>query len=400
MESSTGPPRPAPGARGVPEEAATVGDGTAPVDPAAEGVPDATTKEDGRRAAQARLEEATRALGGRVPLPLPEARDWSERPLPEIDRDALLAERAESQAELVAARATLGLAHLPPVEAVVEAVLEAPAGESSAPEEPEFDPEPLRQAAAAVAAASVVSEFEAEPAGFPDEDDKSLQAAEEALAEAQAARDGVELARRRTVGGLISGTGMSIVIAALGWAPWWYVVPIALITILTADLRVSGTTARETSIRAARELGAIGVAGPEGLARIRGLRQEQEATRATVDPPGDARRDALLRWAELAPGEDPAEVEALIERRAGEIRAAQEARAAAQAQAPAEPAPPAAPTPAPDLPEKVRKLAERLAQEAEQTITQVDEQLAELDRIEFARRSLDWHEARAALDAA
>ncbi|MGH9011888.1 MAG: hypothetical protein ACRDYF_18870, partial [Acidimicrobiia bacterium] len=56
---------------------------------------------------------------GFVPLTVEEARTLIAEPVPEIDRDALLAERAEAEAQLRAAEATLGI---PPPASIGESV--------------------------------------------------------------------------------------------------------------------------------------------------------------------------------------------------------------------------------------------------------------------------------------
>ena len=65
---------------------------------------------------------------------------------------------------------------------------------------------------------------------------------------------------------------------------------------------------------------------------------------------------------------------------------------------PAEPAPvPAPPVPAPvtPTPAPVRALAERLSKEGREALARIEAQLAALDRVELAKKSLEWHEAQA-----
>src|SRR5439155_26503729 len=73
----------------------TVGEGAAPVDSTAP-------------PAEARPEAAGAGVDGFVPLTLEEARALMTGALAEVDRSALLAERAEAEAQLRAAEATLG----------------------------------------------------------------------------------------------------------------------------------------------------------------------------------------------------------------------------------------------------------------------------------------------------
>jgi hypothetical protein len=275
---------------------------------------------------------------------------------------------------------------------------------------------------------------------------------------------------RRLVGALISATGMAIVIGALGWNIYWLLVPIALIAMMTVDLRVAGHAAREASVEAARELAAVGVTGAEGLGRIRFERARIEEAEARLAAARAGRDAAYARFDELAPGRVPSEVDEVIAdyeadraaRQAAlaarheqlaarrEEPAAQEAALAARtrvdaAPAPAEPesassgsapeaAPEAPPVPAiatewwfgekgsptgpsptgpvraepapaavapteppiavPPPPAPVRALAERLSAEGREALARIEVQLAALERVELAKRSLEWHESR------
>ena len=67
-----------------------------------------------------------------------------------------------------------------------------------------------------------------------------LGTAESAFARALEIQEDLPAAWRRLVGALISATGMAIVVGALGWNVYWLLVPIALIAILTVDLRRPG----------------------------------------------------------------------------------------------------------------------------------------------------------------
>jgi hypothetical protein len=71
----------------------------------------------------------------------------------------------------------------------------------------------------------------------------------------------------------------------------------------------------------------------------------------------------------------------------------------ASAAPPPEPAPPPPPPePAPPAPAPVRALAERLSAEGREALARIEAQLAALDRLELAKRSLEWHEAHSTRD--
>jgi hypothetical protein len=315
-------------------------------------------------------------------MPATEARALIAQ-LPELDVAALMADRAEAMAELAAARRTLGLPETPP-----KAPARQPAPVAATPE---FDPAPLREAAQAVLETArhleVVGASSA-PEAADESDPGALAAADQAVADAEAAQDQLAAAWRRTVGALISGTGIAIVIAALGWPAWSYLIPIVLVAIVTADLRVAGSTAHQTSVRARNMLTALGVGGAEGLERVRERTQDQEAVSRRREEARRHHDEARARWSELAPGQDPAQVENLVARRRMTVTApVAGARPVVEAE------------PEDDLPatvdDPVRALALRLAREARDTITLVEDQLAVAARLEHARRSLEWHERQA-----
>jgi hypothetical protein len=353
-----------------------------------------------------------------------------------VDRGALLAERAEAEAQLRAAEATLGI---PPPATNGQAGAQEeepdavdPGGQTPASEGTEpavagssLDFDVLRRAADAAReaddelarAASEAAErpLPTEPSADPGPD--QLRTAESAFARALEIREDLPAAWRRLVGALISATGMAIVVGALGWSAYWLLVPIALIAIMTVDLRVAGKSAVEASTQAARELASVGVAGTGGLDQIRLERARiEEAESRLAD--ARARRDAAYaEFEEMAPGRVPSEVESIIADHEAELaEAAAKAEAEAQALAKAEaearqaeadekaaarqaeppvPAPaaeadqPPAPVPAP-----VRALAERLSAEGRQALARIEAQLAALDRVELAQRSLKWHDER------
>jgi hypothetical protein len=232
-----------------------------------------------------------------------------------LDRDTLLAERAEAEAQMRAAEATLGITPT------------AQNGETAHEQEPDeatqktqdvnapdgaltLDVEELRQAAAAARAADdelaqAASEAERPPGG-----DAQLRTAESALDRALEIQEDLPAAWRRLVGALISATGMAIVIGALGWNIYWLLVPIALIAILTVDLRLSGKAARQVSAETAHELAAVDVAEALEWIRVDGAStDEAEARLATARANREA---AYARFEELAPGRLPSEVEEII----------------------------------------------------------------------------------------
>jgi hypothetical protein len=405
-----------------------------------------------------------------------------------VDRETLLAERAEAEAQLRAAEATLGNAA--PENNGGGGAEEEPGkgaqnshtvdGEEAAASH-SLDVAELRRAAAMARAADdalaraasaatgrpLSSGTPAGPAGDP------LAPAESAFARALEIQEDLPAAWRRLVGALISATGMAIVIAALGWNTYWLLVPIALTAIMTVDLRVAGRAAREASADAARELASVGVAGDGGLGRVRQERARIEEAESRLVAARADRDAAYARFEALAPGRRPSEVEEIVaeyeaeraaraaadaaraaeaeaaeaktaDARATEARAAEaeavakapeaEAKAAEAEPAEAEPgepapasavtaewwfgskAPPAgrpepaaAPEPAPTStepepipaeaappPPPVRALAERLSAEGREALARIEAQLAALDRLELAKRSLEWHEAHAA----
>ena len=392
-----------------------------------------------------------------------------------LDRDTLLAERAEAEAQLRAAEATLGVAPT------------APNGEATAEQEPDeaaqkthdvdgpdagatLDVDELRRAAAAARsaddelarAASEAAERPPSGEAVPGSTAGSLGTAESAFARALELQEELPAAWRRLVGALISATGMAIVIGALGWNVYWLLVPIALIAVLTVDLRLAGRAAREASAQAARELASVGVEGTDGLDRIRLQRARMEEAEARLAAARANRDAAYARFEELAPGRRPSEVDEIIAEyeaeqaaRAEAAAARAEAEAAAQAEAEGPPevevaaaprsepepttaleperaaAPAAAmigaapdqaageppqrapkpagespvtatewwfgskeaPAPPPAASAPVKALAERLSAEGREALARIEAQLAALERVELAKKSLEWHEA-------
>src|SRR5581483_8696968 len=385
---------------------------------------------------------------GFVPLPEDEARALMTEALTGVDRSTLLAERAEAEAQMRAAEATLGLT--PPVangqpgarEEGGKAVEKSPAVEADGmkpvavgaltiADVPELDLAELRRAAASARAADdVLARAAFEAAERPPPAVGQLGTAESAFAEAAEIQEDLPAAWRRLVGALISATGMAIVIGALGWNTYWLLVPIALIAIMTVDLRLSGRAAREASAQAAKELAMVGVAGSDGLERVRQERARMEDAESRLAAARASRDAAYARFAELAPGRTPSELDDIIAEHEARLAARAEADTgriepdAGRAEAPepaaaAEPAgperpepvpqpaistewwfgsqtPPAPPVTAPAAPPPpVRALAERLSAEGRAALARIEAQLAALDRLELAKRSLEWHESRA-----
>ncbi len=162
-----------------------------------------------------------------------------------------------------------------------------------------------------------------------------LGTAESAFARALEIREELPATWRRLVGALISATGMAIVVGALGWNVYWLLVPIALIAILTVDLRLAGKTARETSTEAAHDAG-LGRRGRGRRARPGPLQRARTSDAEARLAAARAERDAAYaRFEELAPGRLPSEVDEII----AELEAEQTARAEARAEAAARPTP-------------------------------------------------------------
>jgi hypothetical protein len=360
----------------------------------------------------------------------------------DVDRNALLAERAEAEAQLRAAQATLGA---PPSG---NGRGDPAGGAEQEPDEPaqnrkdvdtrhgvdaELDVEALRRAAGLARAADDDLARAASEASGRVPGEQQLGTAESAFARSVEIQDEVPAAWRRLVGALISATGMAIVVGALGWTVYWLLIPIALIAIMTVDLRLAGKAAREASAEAASELASVGVAGADDLERIRRQRSRTEEIEGRLAAARAERDAAYARYEELAPGRRPSEVEEVIaeHEEALAARAAEAARVAADIDtlaveepevrveieiepvAGAEAAPAVeepvtavewwfgtkeAPSPPPAAPAPVRALAERLSAEGRDALARIEAQLAALDRIELAKKSLEWHEANGSPD--
>jgi hypothetical protein len=278
--------------------------------------------------------------GGFTPLSLEQAQALMSEALTGIDRDTLLAERAEAEAQLRAAEATLSVAdsdpngHTDDKQEREDSTQKPHNVEERGSPEPEFDVGALRAAAARArqaddelaAAASEASD------GPVTESGGHLGAAESAFARAMEIREELPATWRRLVGALISATGMAIVIGALGWNVYWLLVPIALIAILTVDLRVAGKHLRETSAEAAQALATVGGTGSEGLEVVRLQRRSADGAEARLAS-ARAERDAAYDLFEgLAPGRHPSEVDEIVAEWDAELAArAEAARAEADA---------------------------------------------------------------------
>jgi DNA repair exonuclease SbcCD ATPase subunit len=265
-----------------------------------------------------------------TPLSVEEARALMTDALTDLDRNTLLAERAEAEAQLRAAEATLGITPTAPngdgaAEQEQDGAVQNTLDVDSANGAVTLDVVELRRAAnAARMADDALARAASEAASRPPSGEAHLGTAESAFARALEIRDELPAAWRRLVGALISATGMAIVIGALGWNTYWLLVPIALIAILTIDLRLAGKAAREASAEAPEGTGEF-----ERIRRQRAELAEAEGRLATARADRDV---AYARFEELAPGRRPSEVEEVI----AEYEAEQTARAEAQAQAAAQ----------------------------------------------------------------
>jgi len=389
-----------------------------------------------------------------TPLSIEEAQALMSEALTGLDRSTLLAERAEAEAQVRAAQATLGISptalngdgplEQEPDEAVQNTLdVDAPNGAST------LDVAALRRAAATARIADdALARAASEAAGRPPAGEAQLGAAESAFARVLEIQEDLPAAWRRLVGALISATGMAIVVGALGWNTYWLLVPIALIAILTVDLRLSGRAAREASAQATQELATVGLEGVRALDLIREQRTHVDEAEVRLSRARADRDAAYAVFEELAPGRHPSEVEEIIAEYEAEQAARAEAEAAAQADAaraeaeaaaraeadaapanaegeveiepeaeaevvvpePAVEAPATAsqwwfgsteaPAPPPAASAPVRALAERLSAEGREALKRIEAQLAALERVELAKKSLEWHEANGSAEPA
>jgi hypothetical protein len=250
--------------------------------------------------------------------------------------------RAEAEAQLAAAKAQLA---------------ELDAAPPPCPPVPDIVPDVLRDAArdaleAEAEAAEAQRFLAAVPAG---PDLATLDAAEQALADAKSATADLPPAWRRTAGSLISATGMVIVIAALSWQPWVYLLPAALVVVITADLRVAAAAHREASTRAVEAMAATGLAGPEDLPAAQAKAKTAAAARARAEAAAERGGEAAAHWARLAPGTPPGEVDALLERLSSPVEPVVDPEA-----------------------QRARALATRLVEEAQRELDRIDAESAQL----------------------
>lgn len=254
----------------------------------------------------------------------------------------LAAARAEAEAQLAAARAAL-------------ADLDAAPGPS--PPVPAIVPDALRAAAREAREAAAEAEAAERFAGAlpPGPDLGVLEAAEVAQADAKNASADLPPAWRRTAGSLISATGMVIVIAALSWDAWVYLIPAALVVVITADLRVAASAHRAAQARAAETMAATGLSGPEDLPGAQAKARTAAAARARAATAAQRRDETAAHWVRLAPGTAPEDVEALISRLAAKMEPEVEPEAA-----------------------KARELAVKLVEDAQRELDRVDEQTRQL----------------------
>ncbi len=253
----------------------------------------------------------------------------------------LAAARADAVAQLESARATLAeLEAAPPC-----------------PPVPDIVPDVLRDAAreareAAVEATKAENFLAALP---PGPDIEQLDAADQALVDANRASADLPPAWRRSAGSLISATGMVIVIAALSWDAWVYLIPAALVVVITADLRVAASAHRSASARALEALAATGLAGPEELPGAQAKAKTVAAARGRAQAAATRRDEAAAHWARLAPGTPPEDVEKLIERLSTPVEPVIDPEA-----------------------ERARALAVKLVEDAQREIDRIDEQARQL----------------------
>jgi hypothetical protein len=182
-----------------------------------------------------------------------------------------------------------------------------------------------------------------------------LDEAEAALTDAKSACADLPPAWRRTAGSLISATGMVIVIAALSWDAWVYLLPAALVVVVTADLRVAAAAHRAAMARAAEAMAATGLAGPEDLPGAQAKAKTAAAARARAEAAAGRRDETAAHWARLAPGTAPEDVEALIERLSSPVEPAVDPER-----------------------ERTRALATRLMEDATRELDRIDEQSGQL----------------------
>jgi len=337
---------------------------------------------------RARLDEIAGLLGGAEPLSVEEARRALGRIHGTKDLAELAADRAEALAQIQVAQATIdslatpaGAVGAPPATpGPSRRRRERPGAEARERKRSEADQERIRRVARLAVGATVnLRQAEAAVERLPHPEPDLLSAAEEAQSEVESARSQLDPARRRTVGALISATGMVIVIATVGWPASVYLVPTSLVLLVTADMRVAGVAARRTRERLADRLTTAEAAGGADLATAQAQVASWQEACARRDDAARRHAEAWEAWEEVGPGKDPAEVEELFG-------------------APAEPVADA-PAPAPPDPatERARVMAEDLVEGATRELAMIAEAEGELQVRRRAELSLAWHEAASAL---
>ena len=164
--------------------------------------------------------------------------------------------------------------------------------------------------------------------------------------------------------------------------------------------RFSGRTARRLGRGTGRRGASCGWCRDRGRGARAGAGSRPGRSRAR--PPRGSRPRRAASWcgstaragrprgsAGRAPTRDPPADRSARSQASGRRRAA--APEPAPAYAESEPTPTAAPASPP-----VRALAERLSAEGREALARIEAQLAALDRLELAKRSLEWHEAQSA----
>lgn len=340
---------------------------------------------EGPEVIRARLDKIAALLGGQEPMPAEEAARALGRIHGTKTAGELVADRAEALTQIQVAEATLQSLAMPALPVVVPAPV-VPVRRRDK-KRADAEPQRLRQVARLAVTATVnLRQAEVALDRLPHPPPEVIAAVEGAQSEADAARSQLEPARRRTVGALISASGMVIVISTVGWPASVYLVPTAMVLMVTADMRVAGVTAKQTRARLAERMAAAESRSGTDLDAARNQVAAWQEANARRDDGARRHQEAWAAWEQIAPGRDPGTVEDLI---------------GGDGPAPAPVAPETAVPPAPDpVSERARLMAEQLIEDATRELAMIAEAESELRLRLRAERSLAWHEARAALDSA
>ena len=342
----------------------------------------------GSEALRATLEELTAWFEGAEPLSVEDAQRALSRIHGTKDANELAADRAEALTPIQVAQSTLEALATPAVPLAEPAPAPEPAPPRRKARKQAAHTERLRHVARQAVTASVnLRQAEAALERLAHPEPEVLAAVEQAQEAVGSARSQLEPARRRTVGALISATGMVIVISTVGWPASVYLVPTALVLVVTADMRVAGVNAKKTKEQLDEQLATLEADGGVDLEAGQAQVSAWQEAAARRDDAARRHAEAWAAWEQVAPGQDPGEVEELI----GAQAPAPEAVAAPV------PAPVAEPDPAT---ERARVMAEQLIEDATRELAMIGEAEAELRLKERAERSLAWHETRAALESA